>query len=309
MEQFVRDVRYAMRGMRRDAGFCAIAVLILGVGIGANTAIFSVVNTVLFRPLPFRDPERLVWIANTSSTGGLSGVTSRVANYRDLLAQNQSFEAMTAYFAFSDYGSYTLGETGEPERLIGYGVAQNFFDVLGVRPMLGRPFDAEESVWNGRKAVILGHGLWQRRFGSDPAIVGRSISLNGAPTLVVGVLPDTFDFASVFTPGAKVDMLTPFPIADQTDRWGNTLAIIGRLKKGRQREAGAGGVQSAGRTDSEGASGAGTTVGRAPDGPAGSDQRPLPQGADRAAVRGGRGAADCVRQPFELTARAGRRPA
>jgi putative ABC transport system permease protein len=232
MDQLRRDIRYAIRAMRRDAGFCAVAVLILGIGIGANTAIFSVVNTVLFRPLPFREPERLVWIANATPSIGLSGVTSRVSNYRDLRALNRSFEDLTAYFAFSDYGSYTLGEAGEPERLIGYGVAQNFFDVLGVRPMLGRPFDAEECAWNGRKAVILGHGLWQRRFGSDPGIVGRSISLNGTPTLVVGVLPETFDFASVFTPGAKVDMLTPFAIADQTDRWGNTLAIIGRLKPG-----------------------------------------------------------------------------
>src|SRR5882724_5507467 len=183
MEQFVRDLRYALRTLRRDAAFCAVAVLILGLGIGANTAIFSVVNTVLFRPLPFRDPARLVWIANVG-TSGLSAATSRVSTYRDLRSMNRSFEDLTAYFAFSDYGSYTLAESGEPERLIGYGVAQNFFDVLGVRPMLGRGFDAEESNWNGRKAVILSQRLWERRFGSDPHIVGRSITLNGAPTLV-----------------------------------------------------------------------------------------------------------------------------
>ena len=232
MQPILHDLRYALRTMRRDAGFCAIAVLILGLGIGANTAIFSVVNTVLFRPLPFRDPGRLVWIANTLPGGGLSGVTSRVSNYRDFRAMNRSFEDLTAYFAFSDYGAYTLTETGEPERLIGYGVAQNFFQVLGIRPMLGRAFDDEECKWNGRKAVILSNGLWQRRFGSDPHIVGRYITLSGDPTLVAGVLPASFDFASVFTPGARVDMLTPFPIANETDRWGNTLAIIGRLKPG-----------------------------------------------------------------------------
>jgi putative ABC transport system permease protein len=230
MEQLVQDLRYSLRAMRRDAGFCVVAVLILGIGIGANTAIFSVVNTVLFRPLPFQDPARLVWIANAFPGSGLSGVTSRVSNYRDFQKLNHSFESLTAYFAFSDYGSYTLTESGEPERLIGFGVAKNFFDVLGVRPMLGRPFDDEECKWNGRKAVILSQRLWERRFNSDPHIVGRSITLNGAPTLVAGVLPDSFDFASVFTPGAKVDMLTPFPITDETDRWGNTLAIIGRLK-------------------------------------------------------------------------------
>src|SRR5215475_2853454 len=102
-----QDLHYAVRTMRREAGFCAVAVLILGLGIGANTAIFSVVNTVLFRPLPFRAPERLVWIANTGTTG-LSGATSRVSNYNELRDANHSFEEMTSYFAFSDYGSYNL---------------------------------------------------------------------------------------------------------------------------------------------------------------------------------------------------------
>ena len=231
MDPLLQDLRYALRAMRRDIGFCAVAAVILALGIGANTAIFSVVNTLLFRPLPFRNPGRLVWIANTG-TSGLSGATSRVANYRDWREMNRSFEDLTAYFAFSDYSSYTLKEKGEPERLLGYGVAQNFFDMLGVRPMLGRPFDAEECRWNGRKAVILTHGLWERRFGSDPSIVGRKLTLNDEPTLVVGVMSRDFDFASVFTPGAKVDMLVPFPVTDETDRWGNTLAVIGRLKPG-----------------------------------------------------------------------------
>src|SRR5262249_3451245 len=158
--------------------------------------------------------------------------TSRVFNFRDLREQNRSFEDLTAYFAFSDYNSYTLNEGQEPERLIGYGVAQNFFQALGVRPMLGRPFDAEGCKWNGRKAVILGNALWKRRFGSDPAVIGRSIPLNGEPTTIVGVLPESLDFANIFTPGAKVDMLTPFPLTPETERWGNTLAIIGRLKPG-----------------------------------------------------------------------------
>src|SRR5262249_22301686 len=211
--------------------FCAVAVLILGLGIGANTAIFSVVNTVLFRPLPFRDPERLVWIANLG-TNGLSAQTSRVFNFRDLREQNRSFEDLTAYFAFSDYNSYTLNEGQEPERLIGYGVAQNFFQALGVRPMLGRPFDDEECKWNGRKAVILGNALWKRRFGSDPAGVGRSISLNGDETTIVGVLPAAPDFSGILPAGAEVDMLTPFPLTAETERWGNTLAILGRIKPG-----------------------------------------------------------------------------
>jgi hypothetical protein len=104
-DNFRQDLRHGLRAMRRDAAFCAVAVLILGLGIGANTAIFSVANTLLFRPLPFRDPQRLVWIANTGSTG-LSGATTRVSNYRDWRTMNRSFEDLTAYFAFSDYGSY-----------------------------------------------------------------------------------------------------------------------------------------------------------------------------------------------------------
>src|SRR5882757_1886744 len=162
-EGFLQDLRYALRTMRRDVGFCAVAVFILGLGIGANTAIFGVVNTVLFRPLPFYAADRLVWIANTGTTG-LSGATSRVSNYRDLRTMNQSFEDISAYFAFSDYNSYNLTGTGEPERLSGYGIAQNFFSLLGVQPMLGRTFDDEESKFNGRKAAILTYGLWERRF-------------------------------------------------------------------------------------------------------------------------------------------------
>jgi len=173
-EGFLQDLRYAFRTMRRDAAFCAIAVLILGLGIGANTAIFSVVNTVLLRPLPFYASDRLVWIANTGTTG-LSGATSRVSNYRDWRAMNQSFEDISSYFAFSDYNSYNLTGSGDPERLSGYGVAQNFFPLLGVQPALGRNFDAEESKFNGRKAAILTYGLWERRFGSDPSIVGRNV--------------------------------------------------------------------------------------------------------------------------------------
>jgi len=228
---FLQDLRYAFRTMRRDAAFCAIAILILGLGIGANTAIFSVVNTVLLRPLPFYASDRLVWIANTGTTG-LSGATSRVSNYRDWRAMNQSFEDISSYFAFSDYNSYNLTGSGDPERLSGYGVAQNFFPLLGVQPALGRNFDAEESKFNGRKAAILTYGLWERRFGSDPSIVGRNVILNDTPTTIVGVMPRWFDFPSVFVPGSKVDLFVPFSISDETDRWGNTLAVVGRLKPG-----------------------------------------------------------------------------
>jgi len=232
MQTLWQDLRYGARTLLKNPGFTLIAALTLALGIGANTAIFSVVNALLFRPLPFRDPERLVWIANTGTTGGLSSVTIRVANFNDWRAQNKSFEDLAAYFAFFDYGSYNLIGVGEPERLIGVGVSQNFFALLGVPPLLGRGFNEEECRWNGSAAVILSHAYWVSRFAADPAVIGRSLTLNDKSTTVVGVMPPTFDFASAFSPGSRVDILTPFPLTQETDRWGNTLAVIGRLKPG-----------------------------------------------------------------------------
>jgi putative ABC transport system permease protein len=231
MQTFWQDVKYGLRMLRKKPTFTLIVIATLALGIGANTAIFSVVNAVLFRPLPFREPERLVWIAN-SGTGGMSAMTTRVANYMDWRKENRSFEDLAAYFAFFDYGSYNMVGVGEPERLVGVGVSQNFLNLLGVQPMLGRGFVDEECKWQGAKAAILTHAYWERRFGSDRGVVGRVVTLNNDPTTIVGVLPATFDFPSIFTPGSKIDMLVPFPITQETDRWGNTLAVIGRLKPG-----------------------------------------------------------------------------
>src|SRR5262245_28037646 len=167
MQTLWQDLRYGARMLWKKPGFTLIAVLTLALGIGANTAIFSVVNAVLFRPLPFREPGRLVWIANVpagANAAGLSSVTTRVANFSDWRSSNKSFEDLSAYFAFFDYGSYNLIGLGEPERLIGVGVSQNFLDVLGVPLLLGRGFSEEECRWNGSRAVILSHGFWQRRF-------------------------------------------------------------------------------------------------------------------------------------------------
>jgi predicted permease len=205
----------------------------LALGIGANTAIFSLVNALLFRPLPFRDPQRLVWIANQIPGGaGLSGETTRVHNYSDWCAQNQSFESLAAYFAFFDYFSYTLTSDGEPVRLKGAAISQNLLATLGVAPRLGRGFADEECRWNGRKAVLLTDAFWKRRFQGRADVVGREITLNNAPTYIVGILPPSFDFSSIFAPGSPVDIVEPFPIFDETDHWGNTLTVIGRLKAG-----------------------------------------------------------------------------
>ena len=223
--------------MRRNIGFFTVAVLIIGLGIGVNTAVFSVVNTLLYRPLPFREPERLVWIANIGTQGGLSSVTLRTSNLRDWRAMNQSFEELTGYFAFFDYISYILSGEGDPKHVVGVGVARDFLEVLGIQPQLGRNFVEEEDVWNRIAAVVLTHGFWQRQYGGDPGIIGRSLTINNESATVVGVLPSYFDFASVFAPGIRVDFLLPFPISDETDAWGNTLSVIGRLKPGISMEA------------------------------------------------------------------------
>jgi predicted permease len=193
--------------------------------------VFSVVNTLLLRPLPFAQPEQLVWIANRD-TSGLSGQTTQVGHMLDLRERTQSLSAIAAYFAFYGVGDNVLSGTGEPERLSGVPVSDNFFQVLGVQPLLGRWFTAEECRWQGPKAVMLSHGLWQRRFASNPAIVGTALTLNDEPHTVVGVLPPTFDFASVFAPGSHFDLYFPFPLSEETNRWGNTMAMIGRLQPG-----------------------------------------------------------------------------
>lgn len=230
-DHLAQDIRYAFRTFRRDAGFFAIAILIIGLGIGANTAIFSVVHGLLMRPLAFPGSDRLVWIANTG-TGGLSSVTSRVSTFIEWRKATRSFEDLAAYFAFFDYGSYTMLGAGEPERLIGVGVSRNLLSFLGVQPVLGRNFTEEEAQDDAPLAVILTQGLWKTRFGADPKILGRQITLNDGPASIIGVLPAEFDFASTFVPGSQVDMLVPFPMTQRTDRWGNTLAVIGRLKPG-----------------------------------------------------------------------------
>jgi predicted permease len=224
----VQDFRYALRAIRRDYSFLAVAVLVIGLGIGANTAVFSVMNPLFFRPLPFEDPEELAWIA-LSNGGGLSSRTSRTSNLRDFRALSRSFRGLTGFFAFFDYESYNLVGEGEPERLVGVGVAHDFLDVLGVRPLKGRSFTEEEGLWGAPGRAILTHGFWTRRFAADPDIVGKSVTLNDQPTEIVGVLPASFDFSSTFSPASRVDFLRPFPISDETDRWGNTLFMIGRL--------------------------------------------------------------------------------
>jgi predicted permease len=234
LESLIQDIRYTFRTLRKDRAFAIFAILIVGLGIGASCTIFSVVNTLLLRPLPFRDPASLVWLANhpTYGSNDLSGQTVQVGYLLDLRERSQSFSDLAAYFAFYGVGDANLIGQGEPERLTNIPVTQNFFPVLGVQPILGRQFTAEESADNGPRAVMLSHSLWERRFASDPGIVGHSINLDGNLCTIVGVLPATFDFGNIFAPGLHADLYSPFPLNDRTNRWGNTVAVIGRLKPG-----------------------------------------------------------------------------
>ncbi|MGJ5820315.1 ADOP family duplicated permease [Paludibaculum fermentans] len=222
----VQDLRYAFRGMRRDAGFTAFVVLIAGLGIGASATVFSVVNAVLLRPLPFRDPGRLVWISNAEWA-------TQVDNFKDLRAQNRSFTDLAGSGGYGS-GDWQLTGSGEAERVTGVPVTQNYFPLLGVEPVLGRAFTAEECQGRaGAPAVVmLNHGFWQRRFAADPGVVGRKVMLNNRPVVVVGVLPASFDFAALFAPGTAVDLFIPWPLTEETNRRGNTMAVVGRLRPG-----------------------------------------------------------------------------
>ena len=230
LDVLAQDLRYTFRTLRRDRAFTLIAVSILGLGIGTNVAVFSVVNTILLRPLPFQDPQRLVWIEGPPREGGLSSVTYSVDAFEEYQRRNHSLESVTAYMPFYGPSDYKLTGRGEPQPLSGVGVECNFFQTLGVHPMLGRPFTPDECRKNAAPAVLLSYFFWKRQFAGDGSIVGEAITLNNAQVTVAGVLPSTFDFGSVFAPGTKMDILLP-AIYDMRN-WGNTLLLIGRLKPG-----------------------------------------------------------------------------
>jgi predicted permease len=231
LDSFQQDLRHTLRSLKRDRGFAIVAVLILGVGIGANTAVFSVVNTILLRPLPFQDAQQLVWIAPPPTKCGFSCETYSVDAYEDFLALNHSFKDVAGYFAFSTEDNFRLSGRGEPVPATGILATRNFFQVLGVEPSMGRLFAPEDARKGGQPVALLANAYWKRQFDADPAIVGKAIDLNGQPVTVVGVLPPSFDFGAVFSPGEKVDLFTPF-IPDDWRNTGNDLTMIGRLKTG-----------------------------------------------------------------------------
>ena len=226
-----QDLRYTFRTLGRDVGFTAVAVLILALGIGANVAVFSVVNTILLRPLPFPESQQLMWIAPPPYKCGLSCATYSADAYEEFKAQTKSYQDVTGYMAFTSPDNYRLTGRGEPQPATGMEVIGNFFEVLGVQPAMGRLFTAEEMRKGAQPVALLEYPYWKRQFAGDPAIVGKEIDLNGQPVTVVGVLPASFDFGAVFSPGSKVDLIVP-EILDDERMWGNIVTMMGRLKPG-----------------------------------------------------------------------------
>jgi hypothetical protein len=216
-----------VRTLRRDRGFAVIAVVILALGIGANIAVFSVVDMILLRPLPFRDPQRLVWVA-PADANGLSASTYSVDAYDDLMVQNRSYEDVTAYFAFSTSDNFKLTGHGDPKPVTGIAVAGNFFPMLGVDPVLGRSFTKDESIKGGGDAVacFLGTTVWRGSGDCGQANCAGWPSGDGGWRAAGYVR-----FCAVFSPGTKVDIFVP-QVMDDIRTYGNTLALIGRLKPG-----------------------------------------------------------------------------
>ncbi len=223
MRNFIQDVRYGIRMLLKSPGFTIVTILALALGIGANTAIFSVVNAVLLRPLPYSTAERLVILSEY--TEQVQNMSVSYPNFTDWREQNQVFEQMAA---FRGQG-FTLTGAGEPERLTGNEVSANFFSVLGTTPHMGRSFAPDEDKPGGNRTAIISYGLWQQRFGANPNIVGQPVMLNNESHTVIGVLPQSFQYQ------AQVDLYVPIGLqADKMQDRDNHpgIYVLGLLKPG-----------------------------------------------------------------------------
>src|SRR5690348_6698896 len=225
LETLLQDLRFAFRGMRKNIGFTCVALLTLALGIGANSALFSVVNGVLLNPLPYPDSEQLT-ILYSSSKNFQHGSVS-YPNFVDWEAQTKSFSSMTA---FRD-DDWNLTGQSEAERLHGYMVSSSFFPVLSVAPVVGRTISADEDRIGGAPVVMIGHALWQRKFGGSPDVLGKTMILNGVGYAIVGVVPASFRLYS-----ENVEVYVPIgQWADSTfrnRRVGMGMRVLGRLKAG-----------------------------------------------------------------------------
>jgi putative ABC transport system permease protein len=233
MESLLNDFRFGVRMLRKAPGFTAVAVLVLALGIGANTAIFSVVNAVLLRPLPFREAERLVQVWHVPPAKSFPGMTQfsvSPANYLDWEKQNHVFEQMAIY----RFLLYSLTGTGEPESVSAVGASPDFFSVLKVQPLLGRFFLPEENQAGRGHVVVLSQTFWQTHFASDPNIIGRKISLDNQSYDIVGVIPSKLVFPISGDPKTQTQLWTPlaWTDADRAVRGNHNYKVIARLKPG-----------------------------------------------------------------------------
>ncbi|MEK6322561.1 MAG: ABC transporter permease [Acidobacteriota bacterium] len=238
METLLQDVRYSVRTLVNKPGFTAMVVITLALGIGANSAIFSVVNSVLLRPLPYEQAERLVslWENNPNIQFGSDLLPVSAANFADWRDQSQSFESITALVS----ASFNLTGTDRPERVGGARVSASFFLLFGVAPARGRTFLPEEDHPGRNRVVVISHGLWQSRFGSDPDLIGKTLRLDGENHTVVGIMPAGFNFPkaadlpSYFELPPQTELWTPIAFSPSkiNDRLSRGYAALARLKQG-----------------------------------------------------------------------------
>jgi len=224
MDSFVSDIRYAVRNLIKRPGFTAIAVLTLAIGIGANSTIFSAVNALLLKPLPFPELDRVVAIWDKDPIRGYEHNEVAFANYLDWRNQNQSYEKLSLY----RWWSANLTGVEPPERLQGFLVTGNFFDVIGTKPIMGRTFLEHENQPGSDGVAVITHSLWQRRFGGDPNIINKTLSLNGVARTIIGVMPEHFNFPK----GSDVYAPLPFTPELLGNRQSHSYYVIGRLKPG-----------------------------------------------------------------------------
>jgi putative ABC transport system permease protein len=224
MRNLIQDLRYSARSFLKSPGFTIVALLTLALGIGANSALFSIVNAVLLRPLPLKDPDRIVYVWNNNIKESNDHNPVSLPDFQDWAAQNQSFEALSAY----GMRAFNMSGTQEPEPVQGVAVVGDFFRVIGVQPTIGRPFNVDE---DRQRLVILSDDLWRHRFNADPGILGQAITLSSAQYTVVGVMPRGFTF-----PRADVKAWTTFAplyaLPPIQRRGFHFLRVVGRLKPG-----------------------------------------------------------------------------
>jgi putative ABC transport system permease protein len=225
MTTLLQDLRYGIRMLLKNPGFAAVAVITLGLGIGANAAIFSVVNTVLLRPVPYEDPDRLM-VLTENQQPKFPEFSVSPGNFLDWQKQNAVFERLAA---INGSAFILVGEGAEPERLFGARVSAGLFEMLGVNPVHGRTFLEEEDQPGHENVVILSNGLWKRRFAADPNVISQPITLSGISYTVIGVMPPSFGF-----PDRETDVWAPvaFTARDAQSHGGHYLSAIGRLKQG-----------------------------------------------------------------------------